>query len=453
MQAKLQSESSETGTQVDTIAANGDELKRPLKGPTRRNLLKSMTTTVAAVLSSSLVRPRGGVGRPFAESQPASDSWPPAKSPAWYGFNLLEYFTTDPALQGNRPHSNDGMFKEDDFRWMRDWGFTFVRLPMDYRFWTDPNDMMTINDKMVEPIDRAIRLGERYGIYINICLHRALGEWIQDGENDQVNGRHLMKEKTSVYDDPHTLAAFVHQWSYFAQRYRGIPSERLSFNLVNEPLVMLTAAERAELASHKSADGFIREMNERHERQYVRVARAAINAIRTVDPQRWIISDGYQIGVVAIPDLIGTGIMRSCHQYYPVQLTHYQAEWAGDMVPKDTPLPTWPLKDRDGHVFDRAALSARFRPWRDLTERGVRIHFGEMGCYQHTPPEVVLAWFNDSLDAIAELGSGWALWNLRGPFGILDSGRAWTKYEDWYGHQLDRPLLDLLQKKQKERKG
>jgi len=37
-------------------------------------------------------------------------------------------------------------------------------------------------------------------------------------------------------------------------------------------------------------------------------------------------------------------------------------------------------------------------------------HFGAMGCYKHTPPQVVLAWFNDTLDAIGELDSishGW----------------------------------------------
>jgi endoglucanase len=39
---------------------------------------------------------------------------------------------------------------------------------------------------------------------------------------------------------------------------------------------------------------------------------------------------------------------------------------------------------------------------------------------------------------------GYALWNLRGSFGILDSDRADVAYEDWRGHRLDRALLDLL---------
>jgi len=89
------------------------------------------------------------------------------------------------------------------------------------------------------------------------------------------------------------------------------------------------------------------------------------------------------------------------------------------------------------------------QPWRGVDQQGVAIHFGEMGCYKHTPPEVVLAWFSDTLDTLDALKSGWALWNFRGPFGVLDTERPGTKFEDWQGHQLDRPLLTLLQKKMK----
>ena len=41
---------------------------------------------------------------------------------------------------------------------------------------------------------------------------------------------------------------------------------------------------------------------------------------------------------------------------------------------------------------------------------------------------------------------GWALWNLRGSIGILDSERADVEYEDYEGHKLDRKMLELLQR-------
>ena len=55
-----------------------------------------------------------------------------------------------------------------------------------------------------------------------------------------------------------------------------------------------------------------------------------------------------------------------------------------------------------------------------------------------------LAWFRDVLDILKNHRIGWALWNFRGPFGVLDSQRPDAAYEDFRGHALDRALLDLL---------
>jgi hypothetical protein len=70
-----------------------------------------------------------------------------------------------------------------------------------------------------------------------------------------------------------------------------------------------------------------------------------------------------------------------------------------------------------------------------------------MGCGGHTPPDVVYAWFNDTLDLMKDLKAGWALWNLRGQFGIVDTGRPGTEFKDFHGHKLDYKLLDLLKSK------
>ena len=50
------------------------------------------------------------------------------------------------------------------------------------------------------------------------------------------------------------------------------------------------------------------------------------------------------------------------------------------------------------------------------------------------------------MDILKGHGIGWALWNFRGSFGILDSGRQDIEYEDWHGRKLDRKLLAMLQK-------
>ena len=418
-------------------------------GLNRRSALKSLGFTAAALmLPAKLSGPC--FAQTWSESRKEESSSPiSTQNPKWYGFNLLEHFSTDPDWMKYFPYKNDGMFLEDDFRWMRDWGFNWVRLPMDYRFWTDFQDFFKIREEKVVPIDRAIRLGEKYGIHINVSLHRAPGYCILDTLDEALTGIHITKEKSSVFADPKMLDAFVYQWTYFADRYKGIPSEKLSFNLVNEPIVTPTTTEIEEVKKVGQSDDFKSEFARRRAADYSRVARAAIDGISKHDPQRLIITDGYNGGTTIIPDLFDTKVLQSCHTYHPVQLTHYQCEWARGILTGAEPLPTWPLKNAKGVTVDRGELARTFQPWGELAAHGVPIHFGEMGCYKHTPPDVVLAWFDDTLSVLGDLHTGWALWNFRGPFGVLDTERGGTKFEDWHGHQLDRPLLSLLQKKMK----
>ena len=50
----------------------------------------------------------------------------------------------------------------------------------------------------------------------------------------------------------------------------------------------------------------------------------------------------------------------------------------------------------------------------------------------------------DLLALWKQAGWGWAMWGLRGTFGVLDSERADVRYEDFKGHKLDRRMLELL---------
>lgn len=83
-------------------------------------------------------------------------------------------------------------------------------------------------------------------------------------------------------------------------------------------------------------------------------------------------------------------------------------------------------------------------PWKAFAATGVGVHVGEWGAYSYTPHAVVLAWMSDCLRNWQQAGMGWALWNLRGGFGLLDSDRADVVYEPYRGHRLDRKMLELL---------
>jgi len=80
-----------------------------------------------------------------------------------------------------------------------------------------------------------------------------------------------------------------------------------------------------------------------------------------------------------------------------------------------------------------------------LEQKGSGVHVGEWGAYNKTPHTVALAWMKDYLELWKQAGWGWAMWNFRGAFGPLDSGRTDVEYENWKGHKLDRRMMELIQ--------
>lgn len=461
----------------------------------------------------------------------------------WRGFNLLEKFT----LRGNAP------YKEDDFRWIAELGFNFVRLPMDYRCYTETNDWLKFKEPILREIDQAIEFGAKHAIHVCLNLHRAPGFCINPPE-----------EPTNLWKDQAAQDAFVAHWVMFAKRYQRIPPERLSFNLLNEP-------------TRNTRDS------------YLKVNFRVIEAIHQVDPGRLIIVDGNNVGSEAFPEFLKyDNVIQATRGYHPGTISHYRASWAkgsdkwpeptwppahlGGMLygpskpefrsalllkgdfkagteialkvsqvsvkarlqakaggkvihekncdPKANPadwrpvksasswtyyepasdpalkftLPTnarefsleiiegdwlkfsefsirtpggrlrthgtdqaWGVKQRvhevaeDGRllpppgVVPDQTMVNYLKPWLDISAQGETVFVGEWGCYNKTPHPVALAWMKAWMKHWEKARFGWALWNFRGSFGILDSDRQDVQYEDWHGHKLDREMLKLLQ--------
>jgi endoglucanase len=327
--------------------------------------------------------------------------------PRYRGFNLTE------KAGGRGPRKK---FNEEDFEILAEWGLNFARIPMSYWNWASKSDWYSINEDVLKDVDEAVDLGKKYGVHINLNLHRVPGYCI--------NGRDL--EPVDLFNDTpqnmrKALDAVVFHWKLFARRYRGIPNSELSFDLINEPPKMTD------------------------ETRYVEIVRALVQGIREEDPGRLIVADGKDIGRTPVYGIADLGVMQSTRGYDPMSLTHYTATW----VPKDEfetfNFPTWPLTGDDGKVWDKAALKAKLIDrWQPLTDKGVQIHVGEWGCYNKTPHDVTLRWMRDILSLWKEAGWGQAMWNLKGSFGVLNSERADVNYETYKGHKLDRKMLELL---------
>jgi hypothetical protein len=525
----------------------------------RRRFLKTLVAgwgasalTASFSFQPTAIRPSASAAAAPSPTGSELLSW--RRLPRWRGFNLLEKFNCD------TPSWNTA-YNEWDFDFLAEWGFDFVRLPLDYRIWTvAPGQYL---ESALKEIDQAIEWARARKIHVNVALHYAPGYRVWRGYPrdlwaDGQRGEEARRE-------------FAMQWRMFAARYRGIPSSELSFNLVNEP---------------PDIPGQV----------YFRTAAVAVEAIRSEDPDRLIIADGAEAGwaLRPVPELVPLKLAQSMRGYQPPVLTHYRARWVEGS--DSWPVPTWPIfafinrylygdakrqfksplilrgdftqaaqlvirldtaSDRarlqiraDGRLvfdrlfapgpgqgewkestfrpewniyqavydreyvapipsgtreirievtegdwlrfseiritpyptaegqavfrpadwrwgvrqeaydldvngiarpangrvhFDRERLWKEFvEPWKRFADTGVGVHVGEWGAYNRTPHNVVLAWMADCLELWKRAGFGWALWNLRGPFGVLDSERADVKYEDYKGHKLDREMLDLL---------
>lgn len=340
---------------------------------------------------------------PLTHAAPSPAALPeasPARLPRWRGFNLLEKFSKRP--EGNPP------FRERDLEWIAEAGFNFVRLPMSYLCWTDPQDWLTLREGELQHIDAMVEWGRQYGVHVNVNFHRAPGYCVNPPP-----------EPLDLWKDEKALEACAFHWAHFARRYKSIPNSRVSFDLLNEP---------ADIP----------------EETYIRVVERLVQAIRSEDPDRLIVADGLRWGNKPVLSLARLKVAQSTRGYQPMQISHYKASWVRGS--DQWPEPSWPLVLGEGQVWDKERLRrAQIEPWQELERQGVGVHVGEWGAFSHTPHKVVLAWMRDYLELWREAGWGWALWNFRGTFGLIDSRRNDAAYDDWRGHKLDRAMLELLQ--------
>ncbi|HSE21727.1 MAG TPA: cellulase family glycosylhydrolase [Pyrinomonadaceae bacterium] len=373
----------------------------------RRQFLTTVASTSGAVVLSRAI----GRASLLTEQKPVEQP----RIPRWRGFNLQGRFSSP-----GQPFSGPA-FDEFDFATMAEWGFDFARLPLSYWVWGKKDDWGYVNEEPLKQIDRAIELGRQYKIHVNLNFHRIPGYCINERElepADLFSGTKAQRDRA--------LAAAQFHWQTFAKRYKGIPNSRLSFDLLNEPPKM------------RSYEGYLQE-------RYVEIVRALVGSIRQIDPGRLIFVDGLNIGQLPVPGIEDLHVVQSTRGYLPKAVSHYTATW----VPKDEfesfNIPTWPLRDDRGTMWNRERLRAEcIEPYRELVDKGVQVHVGEWGCFNQTPHAVALGWMADNLSLWKEAGWGFSMWNLRGSFGVMDSGRKDVNYEEFKGHKLDRQMVELL---------
>lgn len=312
-----------------------------------------------------------------------------------------------------------------DLEMISDLGFNFVRFPLNYvnfisnyaDFWSGAE--FEFDEKRIEVMDKSIKRAEELGLYVQFALHRAPGYTV-GGEN---------LDPYKLWFDEEANDAFVRIWKSLTQRYKSVPSQNMGFNLVNEPW--------SELA------GEILLPKEKHNV----VMRRVVEAIRGLGDERQIFLDGMNWGRDFMLDMCDmAGVAQSCRAYDPTPLTHY------GMDAHKTAIPIWPgMKAQESHtynhdiIWDKERIYIEFEQWaRMAQEKNVGVHCGEGGVCCRTPRGTAIAWFYDVMEALTYYNIGFAMWELRGIFGIVDSGRTDCKLMDYKGHMLDMQMLEIM---------
>ena len=330
--------------------------------------------------------------------------------PRWRGFNFPKYASA----------SEEWFFSqfEKECQWMVAWGFNFVRLPLSYRNYIQysgsgiPTATQTteFDETKVAAIERLVRIAIKYNLHVNLCLHRAPGYSVTDGS---------ASEPFNLWSSSAAQSAFNTHWDMWAKRFKDLSPELLSFNLVNEPNI-----------TYSLIPPILDPIG-----TYRTICTNAMHVIHQQTPTRIVIADGRDGARLVTSSM--PGLAQSVHGYDPSGLTHYDGNGTA---------PTWP-GTYSGVLWNKARLQNNyFQDWITLANQGVPVHCGEIGCNRYAPHAVTLAFLEDLLDILKQNNIGWALWELRGWFGVIESERSDVVYETFNGYPLDRELLELLQK-------
>lgn len=232
--------------------------------------------------------------------------------------------------------------------------------------------------------------------------------------------------KEAIENNPAWSNGFVAMWRQLALEFKGTSSDRIAFELLNEPQYY----------------GFLGARIWRHYQERL------VRAVRSVLPRHTIIVSGRGSGfegLVEMGPLADPRLIYSFHYYYPGIFTHQGASWMLDAwttarhwadvrYPARVARRNLPyLRDRSNveasrdelrdyfqEDWKRARIAAHLQPLVEWSRRHrVRIYCGEFGVIREgVDPASRYAWLGDVRSFVESHGWGWAPWNYSGDFGI-----------------------------------
>lgn len=278
---------------------------------------------------------------------------------------------------------------DEDFDKIRSLGFNLVRIPVNWAAHSGRARPYEIEPEFLLRVDHVVRLALSKGLLVVLDFHQYIdASRSGDGEYDR----------------------FLGIWSNLSTYFKGLP-ETVFFEVLNEP--------------NGSLDGV----------RWNKWLADVLPVIRKDNPNRLlIVSGGRWSNVDGLSDLIvpcDFYTVLTFHYYAPFEFTHQGVWWnpkASEWVGR-----SWP--DEMGGAlrvdmdFDFVVAWAQKNGFRS-------VFLGEFGVFQRADQLSRQRWTSAVRVRAEDRGFGWAYWNYRRDFGLLDSYLG--------GETLNGPLLKSL---------
>lgn len=316
-----------------------------------------------------------------------------------HGINLSGWFASSGDL--SQQHF-DTFTNAADLKLIHEMGFDSVRLGVEPSLIVHHGQLNPANSEALAQIDRAIDQAIVNHLAVMLCVF----------PNSEYK-RNLATERG--VDD------FVLLWRVLAAHFSKTDPGKVLFELMNEP-----------------------EMQDPY--RWMGVQARVVEAIRGVDTDHTIIATAANYS--SLPDLLqleplrDANVIYNFHFYEPYQFTHQGASWGSSewVYFKDIPYPATPdtlaaqMKNVPSDAarynlflygaggWDRQSIAARIAfaaAW--ARERKVPLICNEFGAYRDTAdPASRARWIGDVRSALEENHIGWAMWDYRGNFGVVE---------------------------------
>lgn len=295
-----------------------------------------------------------------------------------------------------------------DFLQIKQAGFDHVRLPVTPEFFGITLEPGSLEKAKLSEVDKGIEMLIAHDLPVMLDIHP---------------GKAFMnKLETSEEAEKE----FIRMWVELSKRYKKIPSDKLVFELLNEPQYY-----------HREA-------------RYNSLVARTVAAIREIDTDRTLViggPNGSSIdGMKKLDVLADPNIIYAFHYYLPYIITHQgvhmgfegkmvrffrnlpypagKATRSAEYYAPDAPSPDQAQQELDEYkkahwnfTTIRQHISAA-SAW--AKEKNVRIICGEFGVLRnHIDAQSRYNWIGDTRKALEEFGIGWQYWEYTDLMGIV----------------------------------